>query len=198
MPDNFFNLNHPDFWGIVMRFVINLFFLFMLIRVVYFRYSKKEKFLFSFFLMGIMIFFIGSMLTAVVFLLTAAVGFFAVFTILRFRTRNFSIKDMSYIFTVIGISTINSLKIVGFPLLGILIMNSIIIFSAYVLEEYLVKNKCESQSIIYDDLELLKHENNKKLLKDLSTRTGKDIVKVRIRRINFKRDRAALDIYFKE
>ena len=104
MADNFFKLNNPDFWGIMMRFVINLVFLFILIRVVYFRYEKKEKYLFSFFLMGIMIFFIGSMLKTVFMEIGMAVGLFAIFTILRFRTRNFSIKDMAYIFTTIAIS----------------------------------------------------------------------------------------------
>jgi len=198
MIDNFFSLNNPDFWGIMIRFVINLFFLFILIRVVYFRYEKKEKYLFSFFLMGIMIFFIGSMLKTVFMEIGMAVGLFAIFTILRFRTRSFSIKDMAYIFTTIGISVINSFKLLRFPLLGVLIINAIIIFSAFVLEEFLVRNKFSSHSIIYDNLELLKPDNNRKLLKDISARTGKDILKIRIRKIDFKREVAELDIFFKD
>ncbi len=198
MVDNFFKLNNPDFWGIMMRFVINLVFLFLLIRVVYFRYEKKDKYLFSFFLMGIMIFFIGSMLKIVYIEMGMAVGLFAIFTILRLRTRNFSIKDMAYTFTTIGISTINSLKLVAFPVLGIIIVNLIIIISAFLLEEFLARNKFYSHSIIYDNMELLKPDNNLKLIKDLSDRTGKDILKVKIRRINFKKKNAELDIFFKE
>lgn len=198
MADNLFKLNNPDFWGIMMRFVINLVFLFLLIRVVYFRYEKKDKYLFSFFLMGIMIFFIGSMLKIVYIEMGMAVGLFAIFTILRLRTRNFSIKDMAYTFTTIGISTINSLKLVAFPVLGIIIVNLIIIISAFLLEEFLARNKFYSHSIIYDNIELLKPDNNLKLIKDLSDRTGKDILKVKIRRINFKKKNAELDIFFKE
>jgi hypothetical protein len=181
-----------------MRFVINLVFLFILIRVVYFRYEKKEKFFFTFFLMGIMVFFICSMLRSVFIEFGMAVGLFAIFAILRFRTRNFSIKDMAYIFTTIGVSVINSLKLLKFPLLGILIINAIIILSVFILEEFLVKNKFSTHSIIYDNLELLKPDKNKKLLKDVSTRTGKDILRIKIRRIDFKREFAILDIYFKE
>ena len=61
-PDNFFNLNNPDFYGILIRFVINLAFLIVLIRVIYFKYTKKKKFLFTFFMLGITVFFISSML----------------------------------------------------------------------------------------------------------------------------------------
>ena len=113
MPDNFFNLNNPDFYGILLRFIINSVFLYILIKVIYFRYSKKEKFLFTFFLMGTTVFFITSMLKSVFIEFGMAVGLFAIFAILRFRTRNFGLKDMSYIFTTIGLSVINSLKLVS-------------------------------------------------------------------------------------
>jgi hypothetical protein len=198
MPDNFFNLSNPDFWGIMVRFVINVICLFILIKVVYFRYNKKELFLFSFYLMGIMIFFIGAMLNAVFIEIGMAVGLFAIFTILRLRTRNFRVKDMAYMFTTIGLSVINSLKLVGFPLLGVLIINALIILSAFVLEEFLVKNMSDSHSIIYENLELLKPEKNQKLLKDISTRTGKEILRIKIRRIDYKRQVALLDIFFKD
>jgi hypothetical protein len=178
--------------------VINLIFLFILLRLVYFRYTKKEKYLFSFFLMGIIIFFIGSMLPTVYMEVGMAVGLFAVFTILRFRTRSFNVKDMAYIFTTIGISVINSLKLLKFPLLGVLIINAIVIISAIILEEYLLKNKFSSHSIIYDNLELLKPDKNRKLLNDISERTGKEILRIKIRRIDFKRDVAVLDIFYKD
>jgi hypothetical protein len=148
--------------------------------------------------MGIMIFFIGAMLNAVFIEIGMAVGLFAIFTILRLRTRNFSVKDMAYIFTTIGISVINSLKLVGFPLLGVLIINAIIIISAFILEEFLVKNKSETHSIIYDNLGLLKPDKNQKLLKDISARTGKVILRIKIRRIDYKREVALLDIFYKD
>ena len=197
MADNLFNLNNPDFWGIMIRFVINLIFLYILIKVVYFRYSKKELFLFTFFIMGIMIFFIGAMLNAVFIEIGMAVGLFAIFTILRLRTRNFSVKDMAYIFTTIGISVINSLKLVGFPLLGVLIINVLIIFSAFVLEEFLLRNTTLTHEIIYKNLELLKPEKNQKLLKDISERSGKEILRIEIRRIDYEKGVALLDVFYK-
>ncbi len=62
---DFFNLNSPLFWTIIQKFTINLAFLFLLIRIVYYRYSRKGIYVFSLFLMGIVIFILGSMLPIV-------------------------------------------------------------------------------------------------------------------------------------
>ena len=198
MPDNLFNLNHPDFFGILFRFVINTLFLFILIRIVYFRYSKKEKFLFTFFLLGITVFFITSMLKSVFIEFGMAVGLFAIFTILRFRTRNFSLKDMSYIFATIGLSVINSLKLVGFPFLGVVIFNIIIIIAVIILEEFTLKNNTTTYRIIYEDLDLLKTGKKQKILKEISILTGKEILRYRVREVDYKDKVAKLDITYRD
>ena len=198
VPDCFYCLSNPNFVSIMWRFGLNMLFLFILIWLIYFRYSKKEKFLFYFFLMGIMAFFITAMLKSVFIEMGMAVGLVAIFAIIRLRSNNFSAKDIAYTYTIFGISVINSLKLLRFPLLGLLIINGIIVLSAYILEVYSVKYRTERQSIIYDKLELLKPDKKDKLLKDLTVRTGREIVKFKIRRINYKRDRARLDIYFKD
>ncbi|MEI6047514.1 MAG: DUF4956 domain-containing protein [Bacteroidota bacterium] len=198
MPDGFFSLNNPTFLGIMVRFGINLVFLFILIRLIYFRYSKKEKFLFTFFLMGIMTFFISSMLRTVFVDIGMAFGLFAIFGILRLRTRNFSVKDMAYTFTTIGISVINSLKVLKFPMLGVLLINVIILVAAYLLEKYLVKYDSESYTITYENMEMLKPDKKQKLLKDISGITGKEIMNVKIRKVDYKRKVAELDIFYKE
>lgn len=198
MGENIFNLNNPSFLGIMWRFAINLIFLFILVRLIYYRYSKKDRFLFTFFLMGIMTFFICSILRSVYVEIGMAVGLFAIFGILRLRTRNFNIKDMAYTFTTIGISVINSLKLVKFPILGVIIINLIIIGSAFLLEQFLLKTRSQTHSIVYENIDLLKPDKEQKLLKDISTLTGKEIQKVRIRRIDYKKKEALLDISYKD
>lgn len=198
MSDTFYDLTNQSFVGIMWRFCIAVFFLFILIRVIYFRYSRKEKFLFSFFLMGIIAFFIVSILRSVYIEMGMGFGLFAVFGLLRLRTRNFTEKDMAYTFTTFGIAVVNSLKLVKFPLLGVLIINIIIVLAAYLLEEFVLKYKIETHEIIYNKLELLKPGNKEKLMQDVSLRTGKEISRIKIRRINYKRKRALLDIYYKE
>lgn len=206
---DFFNLNSPEFWNIIEKFIINLVFLFLLIRAVYYRYSKKRNYVFSLFLMGILIFILGSMLPIVfnadMGKLGMAIGLFAIFTIIRFRTRNLSAKDMSYFFTVIAISAVNSFKWVNFPVLGIFILNIIIILSAYILEVLLArktkkakKEKYSTHPIIYDNLEILKPQNKEELLRNVAEITGIDVKKVRIRRVNYKEKFAVLDLYYND
>jgi hypothetical protein len=198
MADNFFNLNIGDFWGVMLRFAITLIYLFILIRIIYFRYSRNVMSLFIFFLMGIVIFFIGTMMHVVYFEIGMAFGLFAIFHILRFRTRTFSVKDMSYMFTTIGLSLINSLQLIKFPLLGLLIFNSMIVLSAFLLELYLEKFKSDSYIIIYENLELLKSDKKQKVLNDLRNLTGKDIFRFKIESVNYKTKAARLEIFFKE
>jgi len=198
MPDGFFSLNNPTFLGIMMRFAINLFFLFILIRVIYFTYAQKEKFVFSFFIMGIVAFLICSMLGQVMITMTFAFGVFAVFGILRLKTRNFSVKDMAYTFATFGISVINSLDVLKFPMLGILIINIIIILAAYILEEFLIKHRSDSYSITYENLKLLMPDKEQELLQDLSVITGKNILRFKIQNVNYSKKSANLEIFFKD
>ena len=190
--------NSMTLGGVLLRFLVNLVFLIILIQLLYFRYSKKEKFLFTFFLIGVTVFFICSMLKDIKIEIGIGLGLFAIFQILRFRTRNFSVKDMAYIFTTIGISVINSINVPEFPLIGFIIINVIIVTVVFVLEEHLRKNSFSKYSIYYGNLELLKPGSNNKLIKDLSSKTGLDIMKVKIRNIDFTREIAHLEIYFKE
>ena len=105
---------------------------------------------------------------------------------------------MAYIFTGIGISMINSLKVFKFPMLGILIFNIIIILAAFVLEEYLLRNKSDSHVIVFDRLELLKPEKEEKLLREISEITGKDILRIRIKSVDYKRKQAFIEIFYRE
>jgi hypothetical protein len=197
IPDGFFSLDNPTFLAIILRFATNLFFMFILIRFVYYRYNKKVKFLFTFFIMGIVVFFICSMLGAVRLDISFAFGLFAIFAILRFRTRNVGIKDMAYIFTVIGISMINSLKVFKFPLFGIFVFNILIILSTYLLEVYLDRHRTDSHVITYNNTEMLKPENKEKLLKDVSELTGEKIIKVKLLKVDYRKDEASIEVFYK-
>jgi hypothetical protein len=138
-----------------------------------------------------------------------AIGLFAIFTILRFRTRNLNIKDMAYIFTVIAISAVNSLEWSEFPMLGIFIFNLIIILSAFILEMLMVrktkktkktkkvsKEKFSTHPIVYDNMEMLKPQNKEELIKNVAEITGLDVKKVKIKKVDYKDKVAILDIYY--
>lgn len=198
MFDKMFDLTNPYFKEMMIMFVINIIFQYILIRLVYFRFTKKESFLFAFFLIGVIVFFIGCLLNYIQMQMELAVGLVAIFTILRLRTRSITMKDMAYVFAVIGIAVINALHLVAFPLLGRLIINIIIILMALILEKFIVRNKLNSHNIIYENIDLLRPDKNDELLNDLSILTGMKIVKVKVEEIDYKKKSAEIVIYYND
>jgi len=200
MSTNFLSLDNPVFWSIMERFALNLVFLFLLLRVVYYRFTRKENYLFGFFLMGIVIFFIGAMLKIVAMEFQMAIGLFAIFTILNLRTISFDVKNMAYLFAVIAISVLNALDLRGkFPFMGVVIFNIMIIASAFILECLLTrKKKYSTHPIIYDNLEMLKSHNKEALIANVAEMTGLDVKKVKIQGVNYKERTAVLDIYYRD
>ena len=118
----------------LIRLAINLAVLFIVIKLLYNRNSDKKGNLFAFFLMGTMIFMLCIVLKDVELQMGMALGLFAIFSIIRYRTKNMAIKDMAYLFTVIGISALNALLDYPNPVRGTILVNAIIILTIFLLE----------------------------------------------------------------
>lgn len=191
-------INSSSIWGILVRLGVDLVFLTIFIGFVYYRYSKKERFLFTFFLIGIIVFLVASIMKKTDIGFGLAFGLFAIFGILRLRTRNFSVKDMAYLFAAIGLSLFNALGLLIFPFYAVVILNTVIIVATFLLELFIGAKIYKKQSVIYEDLSLLQPENHENLLQDLSAKTGRNILKTRILEINFKRKIAKLDIFYSD
>jgi hypothetical protein len=149
--------------------------------------------------MGIMIFMVCILLQHVEIQLGVALGLFAVFAIMRFRSENLRLRDMSYFFTVIGVSVINAMATFYDPVRGTILINSIIILSVFLLEKIYwrkPKKSFDRAVLLYDKLELLEKERQSELISDISLRTRKKIEKVEIRKIDLLKNTVELDIYF--
>jgi uncharacterized membrane protein len=116
------------------RLAVNTAALLILIRLIYYRFKKSKPNVFSFFLMGTMIFMICVLLKGVEMNMGMALGLFAIFSVIRFRTRNYSMKDMAYLFAVIGLSSINAMFDFPHPVRGTALVNLILILTIFILE----------------------------------------------------------------
>ncbi len=185
-------------WNVLIRFAVSLVVQFIVIRLIYYRYSRKDANALSFFMMGIMIFLVCILLKTVEIKLGVALGLFAIFAISRFRSRNLALRDMSYFFTVLGISVINAMATFYHPVRGPVIINSIIILTVVILEYFFhKKSPLSSCMLVYDKLELLNPERKKELLSDLSTRAGIKIEKAKICKIDLTKGQAELEVFYK-
>lgn len=124
----------------------------------------------------------------------AAFGLFAVFSIMRYRSEDISIKDLTYLFLVIAIGLITAVSKGGWDELSLI--NAIIIIVTLLLETNLLMKRELGKSVSYENIEMIKPENHEKLLEDLRTRTGLNIHRFSITKIDFLRDRATIRVYY--
>jgi len=184
-------------WSVLLHLLVTLLVLFIVIRLIYYRYTRNERRVFSFFQMGVMIFLVCILLKSVEIQLGIALGLFAIFAILRFRSRNLSMRDMTYFFTVIGISVINAMATFYNPVRGMIVINLVIILSTFILEIFFNKRAYDTATLIYDRLELLAPEKTQELLSDISSRSSKKVEKVEIKKIDLIKRNAELEISFR-
>ena len=145
-----------------------------------------------------MVFLLCYMLENVELQLGLALGLFAIFGIIRYRTDAIPIKEMTYLFIVIGLSVINALTGHGLSIFQLLFTNLAVVLIAFALERvWLLKNE-SSKIIIYDKIELIKPENHTILLEDLKERTGINIFRFDIGRIDFVRNTVRIKVYYFE
>jgi hypothetical protein len=187
-----------DFGELLIRFFMDFVVAFILIRVIYYPIHRRKDYLFTFFMFNILIFFICILLNSVKLKLGFAFGLFAIFGILRYRTEQLPIKEMTYLFMIIAIAIINSLTDNKITVAEVLFTNLSIIIATYLLEKvFLIKH--ESRKVIsYEKIENIKPENHGLLIDDLKSRTGLKIHRVQIGRVDFLKDTAQLRVYYYE
>jgi len=183
--------------ALLVRFSFNLIVTLILVRWLYYGITKRKDYLFSYIIIGTVVFLLCFLLASVELELGFALGLFAIFGIIRYRTMQIPIKEMTYLFLVIGVSVINALSSSGIGFLEIFIANFFFVALTYGLEKVWLLKHETSKIIIYENIDLIKSENREKLIEDLEARTGiKQINKVEIGKINFLRDTANLRVYY--
>jgi hypothetical protein len=187
-----------DFLELVFRLLINSAVAFIIIRLIYYPVHNRKDYLFTYFIFNLLIFFVSYLLSGVKLQLGFAFGLFAIFGILRYRTEQLAIKEMTYLFVVIAIAIINALANKKISYAELLFTNFSIIAVTYLLERKWLLRHESFKIIVYEKIELIKPENQALLINDLKERTGLKITQVQIGKIDFLRDTAILKIFYFE
>ncbi|MDC1108801.1 DUF4956 domain-containing protein [Flavobacteriaceae bacterium] len=186
-----------DFYKMILRFFINLFFLTAIVKYIYHKNNQDKDYFFTFYAIGIVVFFLCFTLKKYELDLGMALGLFAIFGILRYRTVPLDVKEMTYLFVIIGISVMNALSNKKMSYIEIITANSAIVFGLYWLELYWISNFLLSKKIVYETIENIHPDNHEKLKKDLEQRLGVEIHDLEIGDVNFLRDTAQITIRYK-
>ncbi len=183
---------------LLLRFGINLVVIFLLVRWLYYTSSRRKDYLFTYTLISSVVFLLCYLLESVSLQIGFALGLFAIFGIIRYRTNPMPIKEMTYLFLVIGVSVINALTS-GTSLPEILFANIAVILITFGLEKVWLLRHISSKAIIYEKINLIVPEKYDEMIADLKQRTGiKDIKKVEIGAINFLKDTCRMIIYYED
>ena len=187
-----------DFFELLIKAIFNFLIIGYIVRYLYYPATKNKDYLFTYLLISVTVFFLCFLLENVKLQLGFALGLFAIFGIIRYRTDPIPIKEMTYLFIVIGVSVVNALANKKISHSELLFTNFIIVAVTYGLEKiWLLKHETR-KTINYEKIELIKPSMKEELMKDLRDRTGLNITRVEVRRIDFLRDTAQIRIFFFE
>ena len=191
-------LDAEDFRELVFRFSINFLVAFVVIRLLYYPAAKRKDYLFTYFIFNMLIFFVSFLMSSVKLQLGFAFGLFAVFGILRYRTEPLPIKEMTYLFIVISIAVINALANKKISFLELVFTNSVIMAFTFGMEKVWLLRHEARKTVLYEKIDLIRPENHLLLKKDLEKRTGLQINRMEVGKIDFLRDIANVRIFYFE
>jgi hypothetical protein len=194
---NYDFFNKMDYFDFLPRFIINLIFIYVIAVKIYYNRRKDRDYLFTMFIFNFVIFVVCYTMSHNELSIGFAFSMFAVFSILRYRTETVPIKEMTYLFVAISMAVINALS-TGFISIGALISADLSIVIIILLLETLWVKNVHSKDITYEKIELIKPDRHKELIEDLSHRTGLNINRVEIGKINFLNDTATIKIFYFE
>jgi hypothetical protein len=167
----------------------------LIIIFIYYRNYKKMDYIFTFISFNLVIFVLTYVLNEVKISLGAAFGLFAVFSMLRYRTAGISMTDMTYLFIFIAIGLIGAIQLEYYELA---ILNGVIAAGTFLLDSNIIIKREFCKRVEYENIELIRPEMKQELIDDLKKRTGLNVHRVVISRINFLRDTATIRIYYYE
>jgi hypothetical protein len=185
-----------DFYKMIFRFGINISFLTLIIRYLYYKNARNKEYFFTYYMIGVIVFFLCFTLKKFELDLGMALGLFAIFGILRYRTNSIEIKEMTYLFVIIGVSVINSLANKKMSYAEILTANSVVVIALYWTEWFWTLKHLVSKVITYEIIENIKPANHHLLKADLEERLGLEIQQINIGDVDFLKDTAEITIRY--
>jgi hypothetical protein len=187
-----------DWYGLaelLIRFVLNTAVIALIVRVFYYPKSKRRDYFFTFTLISISVFLLIFLMGGVKLKIGFALGLFAIFGIIRYRTESVPIREMTYLFLIIAVSAINGLA-TSISYMELLATNLLFIISIWALESNRWVKHVASKLVMYDNISLITPENEQALIEDLKKRTGLDILRVEVGAIDFSKDTAMVKVYY--
>ena len=185
----------PGLYTFLIRFAFNLLVCWVITHFFYYKKSHRRDYYFTYILFSTTIFLILYQLQNLQMEMTLALGLFAIFSMIRYRTEQLPIREMTYLFVLIGISIINGSGLTS-SYAAFVVTNLLVILLIWILERFGFSKRQANKIITYEKIERIHPDRREELLADLKARTGLEIVKVQVGSINFLKDTAFLKVTY--
>ena len=182
---------------LILRLSLNMLFTAAVVRGVYYRLYRDRDYTFTYFLINLVTFSLTYLLSHVPVEMGFALGLFAVFGILRYRTEAIQVRNLTYLFVVIGIALVNALANGRFTIVVLVATNSVIAGTVAVLEAASFSAREHSRLVCYDRLDLLGPNTNPELIADLRERTHLPVERVEIGNVDLLRDCVDVVVHYR-
>ena len=186
-----------NFARLVFRFLLNTIVTGLIIYFFYYRKAQRKDYLITFSLISVTVFLVVFLLDNVKLQIGFALGLFAVFGIIRYRTIVIPIREMTFLFVLIGVSIINALSNHKVSYAELVLSNLLLILFCWLFDSGIIKKHSSSKIIMYDNMKLIHAGMEAELKKDLETRLGIDIIKIEVGTIDLLKDSAMLNVSYR-
>ena len=184
-------------WTLLVRFAFHFLICWVIVRCFYYPKSRRNDYYFTFMLFAVTIFLLIIQMENMKMAISFALGLFAIFGMIRYRTETLKVREMTYLFIIIGISIINGLALT-MSYLELVVTNALFIIAIWLFEsDIITTRRTETKIVLYDKIENTKHGRETELIADLKDRTGLDITDVEVGHIDYLRDVAYVKVTYK-
>lgn len=182
---------------IALHFAANLLSCWIIVRLIYQSKAKRRDFVFTFTMVSASVFLLCRMLSGVELDLAFALGLFAIFGIIRYRTNPVPIREMTYLFLVIAMAVMNALAPMSMGIEDVAVGNALLWVIAFVLERLLFVEHLVTKRVVYDRIELLQEGRRDELREDLGRRIGESVERMEIGNVDLLRETAVIKVSYK-
>jgi len=184
------------------RFALTLLFNIVQMRIVRKHAPESRKNVYSFFIISVVVFFLANALGSFNMQIGMAIGMFAVFGIVRYRTEALRPQEMTYLFAAIGIAVINALSSGAEGWLELVVVNTLVLAFIYLLERFLLTEEKEEPALQKVNVTLPVSELDQPVfdtrIATLAAQMQVQVVRVHISKVDYALGTAQIQVYYEK
>lgn len=181
--------------NLLLRFAFNFLVSWIIIQFFYYKKSRRRDYYVTFMLFSSVMFLLIFLMENVKLQIGLTLGLFAIFGVIRYRTETVPIREMTYLFVIIGSSVINGLAL-NISYAELFIANFLLICVIWIMESQKILKQQNTKLILYDKIDLIVPERRDELKADLEKRLGFAVEKVEVGHVDFLKDTAFVKVYY--